>query len=273
MRNGVGVYNLPTGQPVVTGTTISATVFNTLTADLATALTTSVATDGQTAMSANLPMGGFKAIALGAATVAGDAVRFEQIGALALIQGAAASGPLATSGITGAAIAGPLATSGVTGAAASGANNDITSMTALAAGGLPDNSVLTADIANAAITAAKLSGAQTGTAPIYGCRAWANFNGTTATIRASGNIASVVRNGPGDYTVTFTTAMPDADYSALVSCQSSGSAVLTPIMFNSVIGGPSVAQTAPTASALRISVWANGATPTDSNIVLLSVFR
>ena len=115
--------------------------------------------------------------------------------------------------------------------------------------------------------------AAAGTAPVYGCRAWANFNGTTATIRASGNIASVVRNGTGDYTVTFTTAMPDADYAALVSCQSSGSAVVVPMMFNSVVGGPSIAQTAPTASALRITVWSGGATPTDSNIVLLSVFR
>ena len=43
------------------------------------------------------------------------------------------------------------------GAAASGANNDITSLAALTAGGLPDNSVLTADIANAAVTPAKLS--------------------------------------------------------------------------------------------------------------------
>jgi len=55
------------------------------------------------------------------------------------------------------AVAGPLASSGITGAAASGANNDITSLTALTAGGLPDNSVLTADIANAAVTPAKLS--------------------------------------------------------------------------------------------------------------------
>ena len=41
--------------------------------------------------------------------------------------------------------------------AASGANADITSLTALTAGGLPDNSVLTADIANANVTPAKLS--------------------------------------------------------------------------------------------------------------------
>lgn len=43
-----------------------------------------------------------------------------------------------------------------------------------------DANVTTAKIADAAITAPKLDGAQTGTAPIYGVRAWVNFDGTTA---------------------------------------------------------------------------------------------
>ena len=53
-----------------------------------------------------------------------------------------------------------------------------------------------------------------GSAPSYTCRAWVNFNGTTSpgTIRASGNVSSVTKNGTGDYTVNFTTAMPDANY-------------------------------------------------------------
>jgi hypothetical protein len=47
----------------------------------------------------------------------------------------------------------------------------------------------------------------------YGCRAWVNFNGTgTVAIRASGNVTSITDNGTGDYTVNFTTAMPDANY-------------------------------------------------------------
>lgn len=41
--------------------------------------------------------------------------------------------------------------------ASAGANGDITSLTNLSAGGLPDNSVLTADIADAQVTPAKLS--------------------------------------------------------------------------------------------------------------------
>jgi hypothetical protein len=53
-----------------------------------------------------------------------------------------------------------------------------------------------------------------GSAPLYACRAWVNFNGTTGpgTIRGSGNVSSVTRNATGDYTVNFTTAMPDANY-------------------------------------------------------------
>jgi hypothetical protein len=64
------------------------------------------------------------------------------------------------------------------------------------------------------VTAASLDGTQNGSAPIYGARAWVNFNGTgTVAIRASGNVSSITDNGTGDYTVNFTTAMADADYS------------------------------------------------------------
>lgn len=55
-------------------------------------------------------------------------------------------------------------------------------------------------------------------ATAYGCRAWVNFNGTgVVAIRASGNVTSITDNGTGNYTVNFTTAMPDANYSAVVS--------------------------------------------------------
>ena len=47
----------------------------------------------------------------------------------------------------------------------------------------------------------------------YKCRAWVNFNGTgTPAIRESGNVTSITDNGTGDYTVNFTTAMPDGNY-------------------------------------------------------------
>ena len=52
----------------------------------------------------------------------------------------------------------------------------------------------------------------------YGCRAWVNFNGTgTVAIRASGNVSSITDNGVGNYTVNFTTAMPDVNYAAIGS--------------------------------------------------------
>lgn len=51
-----------------------------------------------------------------------------------------------------------------------------------------------------------------GSAPVYACRAWCNFNGTTNTINASGNISSVTDQGLGDYQFNFSTAMPDVNY-------------------------------------------------------------
>ena len=79
--------------------------------------------------------------------------------------------------------------------------------TAIAKAGTNDTDIITAkklhDVLNA-----------NGSAPMYACRAWVNFNGTgTPTIRASGNVSSITDNGVGDYTINFTTAMPDANYS------------------------------------------------------------
>lgn len=56
----------------------------------------------------------------------------------------------------------------------------------------------------------------TGTAPMYACRAWVRFN-AAGTIDGSGNIASVTKNSTGNYTITFTTAMPDANYTVSTS--------------------------------------------------------
>lgn len=102
----------------------------------------------------------------------------------------------------------------------------------VASANLVDGTIVDADInasaaiagsklANAGITAAKLDGAQSGSAPIYGCRAWVNFNGTSVTnvggenrcaIRASGNVSKVVRTATGTYVVHFSTSMEDDGY-------------------------------------------------------------
>lgn len=78
--NGSGTFNINSaGQPVVSGTVISSTAFNALTADLGTGLTTALTKDGQTTPTANIPMGTYKITGLGAGTAATDAVRVGQL--------------------------------------------------------------------------------------------------------------------------------------------------------------------------------------------------
>jgi hypothetical protein len=107
------------------------------------------------------------------------------------------------------------------------------------------SAVTTDKIADANITAAKLDGAQSGSAPIYAARAWVNFNGTgTVAIRASGNVSSITDNGTGDYTVNFTTAMPDVNYAVTTSAGDTSAS-------NVDVFNPNSA-TAPTTSSLRM---------------------
>ena len=116
-----------------------------------------------------------------------------------------------------------------------------------------------------------------GDAPVYGCRAWVNFDGTKDTsgatstantnrlIRASGNVASVLRNGTGDYTITFTTAMPDANYS--FTCGGIGKSSTNIITF--VMNDPG---TAPTTNSLRIRTGSTTAFE-DRSIINVAIFR
>jgi len=139
-------------------------------------------------------------------------------------------------------------------------------ITGLSAGGLPDSSIVTADIANAAITAAKLDGAQSGSAPIYAARAWVNFNGTgTVAIRASGNVSSITDNGTGDYTVNFTTAMSDANYAAAMVARgaSTQTAIMTENHDNQLR----------TTTQLRVYSLVGTTTPTDFLYNSVTIFR
>ena len=78
-RNGSGTYSLPAGNPVVTATDITVSWGNGTMNDIATALTGSIARDGQSPPTANLPMGGYKLTGLAAGANNGDSVRFEQV--------------------------------------------------------------------------------------------------------------------------------------------------------------------------------------------------
>lgn len=77
--NGIGGFTLVAGNPVVTGTTISSTVQNNTMTDFANGFANCVTRDGQSAATANIPMGGFKLTGLAAGTANGDAVRWEQL--------------------------------------------------------------------------------------------------------------------------------------------------------------------------------------------------
>jgi hypothetical protein len=112
-------------------------------------------------------------------------------------------------------------------------------------------------------------------ATAYGCRAWVNFNGQgTPAIRASGNVSSLTDNGDGDYTVNFTTAMSDANYSVNLSSSrepsTGGGAFCQNIATNNVTGGA----VAPTSSAIRVSInRGSGLGPADVAFICVSVFR
>jgi hypothetical protein len=106
-------------------------------------------------------------------------------------------------------------------------------------------------------------------ATAYGCRAWVNFNGTgTVAIRASGNVSSITDNGTGDYTVNFSTAMPDTNYSVATSTAGNTNAYLRQVTSNITV-----------ASAVRINTFFsadNANTPlalADFDPVCVSIFR
>lgn len=117
----------------------------------------------------------------------------------------------------------------------------------------------------------------TGTAPFYACRAWVNFDATknaagatdssnTARfLKGSGNITSVVKNGTGDYTVTFATEMPDANYSVSGICNPVSSSGNGNVMKHF--------DYAYTSSAARIRTINPGVGFYDSSEVNIAVFR
>jgi hypothetical protein len=124
-----------------------------------------------------------------------------------------------------------------------------------------------------AVTAAGVAAAipsklnATGTAPLYACRAWVNFNGTgTAAIRASGNVSSITDSGAGTYRANFTTAMEDTDYSAVVGGYpaSNGTNWCFPVVSELTTGYARV--------SIHPSAGGYGG-PVDSSVVTVAIFR
>jgi hypothetical protein len=147
---------------------------------------------------------GAGAVAITGGTITGTTVNGVDVGAftaagLALLDDADAAAQRVTLGA--AALASPTFT-GTPAAPTAAAATDTTQIATTAY-----TRTAIADVLNAA-----------GSAPLYACRAWVNFNGVgTVAIRASGNVSSITDHGVGDYTVNFTTAMEDVNYAALVT--------------------------------------------------------
>ena len=112
-------------------------------------------------------------------------------------------------------------------------------ITGISAGGLPDGVITTDDIAADAVTSAKIASGAIVDADVNAsaaiadskltgttCKAWVNFNGTgTVAIRASYNVSSITDNGTGNYTVNFTTAMPNVNYATIGSTSSTSTTI------------------------------------------------
>lgn len=126
--------------------------------------------------------------------------------------------------------------------------------------------VLKNGVANTPPTVQDSAGTQIGTF----CRAWVNFNGTgTVAIRASFNVSSITDNGTGDYTVNFTTAMPDANYSSVVTNSYGGSYAFS--MSNTTSAG---AVSAPTTTSMRFTTLIyNASNFSDSQYCHVAIFR
>jgi hypothetical protein len=130
-------------------------------------------------------------------------------------------------------------------------------------------STLATPVASPTLTTPNINSAQfatvSGTAPIYPCRAWVNFNGTgTVAIRASGNVTSITDNGTGDYTVNFTTAMPDVNYAACLTTGNNNSTSTTRVFaITSVIA----------VGSLRFQTPVEGSTGFDLTNNNVAIFR
>jgi len=231
-RNGSGTYTLPAGNPVVTGTTISSTWANNTLTDIATALTGSLAADGQTTATGNLKMGANRITGLADGTLSTDATTVSQVDTA--IAAAAATYLLKASNLSD--VANATTARGNLTAAKSGANSDITSLTGLttpltvAQGGtgaatLTANNVLLGNGTSAPqFVAPSTNGnvlTSNGTTWVSSApstnasqlaKAWVKWAGASGTIASSYNVSSVTRNSTGNYTVNFTSAFADTNY-------------------------------------------------------------
>ncbi len=95
-----------------------------------------------------------------------------------------------------------------------------------------------------------------------------NFNGIgTVAIRASFNVSSITDNGTGDYTMNFTNALADANYSALGSVIGTTGAAFE---FNSFIGSSNIGLNA---GSCRFATKRDDGVSLDCSVISVAVFR
>jgi hypothetical protein len=131
-----------------------------------------------------------------------------------------------------------------------------------------DNTVVTDAKLNLSANASNVKTAlnASGSAPIYACRAWVNFNGSgTVAIRASGNVSSITDNGTGNYAINFSTAMVDLNYCVQGSISSASGGA-------NVVSITNVGATPPTTSSIRIACYVPSVS-VDPVYAYVAVFR
>jgi hypothetical protein len=100
-------------------------------------------------------------------------------------------------------------------------------------------------------------------------KAWVNYKGTsTQSIRSSFNVSSVTRNGTGDYTINFSTAMIDANYAVSGVGGNNDSSAGYVVIYQS---GGQAGTYSPTTSACRILVGQNSGTLVDNTVICVTI--
>jgi hypothetical protein len=110
-------------------------------------------------------------------------------------------------------------------------------------------------------------------ATTFGCRAWINFDGTSGSIgtgRGSGNVSSVTDNGTGDYTVNFTTAMPDGNYAAIGTSKEFDTTAFSTVF---LIGARQTIANTFNTNYARVNTISVGGSLVDCVVVSVAIFR
>lgn len=104
-----------------------------------------------------------------------------------------------------------------------------------------------------------------GTCLTQTCRAWVNFNGTgTVAIRASYNVSSITDVNVGDYTVNFTTALADANYSAVITAENTAA---------SGVVSSSLRAASQATGSVGVRSWTSAAALADNASMNVAIFR